>query len=34
MIFRYDRTDRGNIIRDMEADDFRAVSYAFDNLLR
>lgn len=34
MIFRYDITDKGNILRDMRQEDMRAVSYASENLLR
>ena len=34
IIFRYDRTSGNNIVRDMEAEDFCAVHYAVDNLLK
>ena len=34
IIFCYDCTERGNIERDMEAEDFRAEQYAVDNLLK
>ena len=34
MIFRYEVTDRGNIVRDMRQEDMCAVAYASENLLR
>ena len=34
MIFRYDRTSGDNLVRDMQAEDIRAVAYAMDNLLK
>jgi hypothetical protein len=33
MIFRYEETDAGNIVRDLRQEDMRAVQYAYNCLL-